>query len=68
VAFGGEGSDVGAGALVNAAYSAFLGASIGIAYLPSEMTTVQVDVDGELVDADVVAVPFVEGASVRVSS
>jgi aminomethyltransferase len=65
VKFGGADGEAGSGALVNAAYSAFLGASIGIGYLPSGVTTVQVDVDGELVAADVVAVPFVEGASVR---
>jgi aminomethyltransferase len=66
VVFGGADSDAGGGgALVNAAYSAFLGASIGVAYLPSEVTSVRVDVGGELVVADVVEVPFVEPASVR---
>ena len=53
------------GALVNAAYSAFLGASIGIAYLPSDITSVRVEVDGELVAANVVVGPFVQHASVR---
>jgi aminomethyltransferase len=66
--FGGADNDAGGGALVNAAYSAFLGASIGIGYLPAGVTSVQVDVDGELVAADVVEVPFVEHASVRASS
>jgi glycine cleavage system T protein (aminomethyltransferase) len=61
VVFGGTDN----GALVNAAYSAFLGASIGITYLPPDVASVQVDIDGELVAAEVVPLPFVEHASVR---
>jgi aminomethyltransferase len=68
VVFGGADGEEGRGALVNAAYSAFLGASIGIAYLPAEVTSVRVDVDGELVEAEVVAIPLVENASVRGNS
>ena len=61
VVFGGADS----GALVNAAYSAFLGASIGITYLPPDLTSVEVELEGVLAPAEVVPLPFVEHSSVR---
>ena len=50
------------GALVNAAYSARFGASIGLAYLPDDVAAVGVVVDGAIAPADVVALPFLEAA------
>jgi aminomethyltransferase len=51
------GEDV--GALVNAAYSAHLEASIGVAYLPPDVTRVEVEVDATFVPAEVTAPPLV---------
>lgn len=53
------------GACVNAAYSAFLEASIGLAYLPPELQRVEVEVDGARVPAEVHPLPLVGPPSER---
>jgi aminomethyltransferase len=53
------------GACVNAAYSAFLGASIGLAYLPLALQRVEVEVDGTRVPAEVAELPLVRMPSER---
>jgi aminomethyltransferase len=53
------------GACVNAAYSAFLEASIALAYLPPDLTRVEVEVDGVRVPAEVHAPPLVRPPSER---
>ena len=49
------------GACVNAAYSPALGTGIAVAYLPPALDRVEVDTDGVLQPAAVVALPFIEG-------
>ena len=46
------------GALVNAAYSAQLTASIGLAYLSPDLEKVSVQISGQQIDAEVVDLPF----------
>jgi aminomethyltransferase len=53
------------GACVNAAYSAYLEASIALAYLPPALERVEVEVDGARVPADVHAPPLVRPPSER---
>jgi len=53
------------GACVNAAYSAFLEASVALAYLPPGLERVEVEVDGMRVPAEVHAPPLVRPPSER---
>jgi glycine cleavage system aminomethyltransferase T len=53
------------GACVNAAYSAYLEASIGLAYLPPALQRVEVEVEGLRVPAEVAALPLVGMPSER---
>ncbi len=46
------------GACVNAAYSAYLEASIALAYLPPALARVEVEVDGAMVPAEVATLPL----------
>jgi aminomethyltransferase len=55
------------GALVNAAYSAHLDASIGVAYLPPHLTRVEVEVDAAFVPAEVSDPPLVPPPAGRVT-
>jgi len=56
------------GACVNAAYSAFLEASVGLAYLPPDLQRVEVEVDGVRVPAEVHPLPLVGPPSERGAS
>lgn len=53
------------GACVNAAYSAFLEASVGLAYLPPALQRVEVEVDSMRVPAEVHPLPLVGSPSER---
>ena len=53
------------GACVNAAYSAFLEASVAFAYLPPDLKRVEVEVEGVMVSAEVHALPLVRPPSER---
>lgn len=55
-------------ACVNAAYSAYLEASVALAYLPPELVRVEVEVDGVRVPAEVVELPLVGPPSERVAA
>ena len=55
------------GACVNAAYSSALGTGIAVAYLPPNLVRVEVDTDGVAQAADVVPLPFIEGARLNVA-
>ena len=57
------GADI--GACVNAAYSAYLEASVGLAYLPPDLQRVEVEVDGARVPAEVSPLPLVRPPSER---
>ena len=46
------------GALVNAAYSAQLNASIGLAYLQPNLRKVSVQISDQQIDAEVIGLPF----------
>ena len=57
------GADI--GACVNAAYSAYLQASVGLAYLPPDLQRVEVEVDATRVPAEVSPLPLVRPPSER---